>query len=368
LKTFLEEFAAIKAEIPNSKVYKTIKQAAFNNHPVVLYGAGRLGKTILNICRDCGITVDCFCDRNAAGTLEGIDIITPDTLQEEYSNALVIVCSWTFNDEICAILRRMYFPENQIITCPCEYPYYSSLQDFGDHLTGYEWAYNFFTDERSRQLVLDRIHLILCDHALVPNTDCDMYYENSFITLCDNEVFVDGGAYTGDSVKDFFAKMKNIGQGEVYSFEPDKDNYKFTVQSLLGIPNVTIVQKGLWNSEMEVIFFHCARKFSSSFVNDSGAITQYRVPVVSLDGYFKCMPESRWPTFIKMDIEGAEREALLGSAEIIKSRKPKLAICAYHKPEDIYELPQIISSIRNDYRFALCQHTYGSFDTVLYAV
>jgi hypothetical protein len=128
------------------------------------------------------------------------------------------------------------------------------------------------------------------------------------------------------------------------------------------------MQKGLWSAETELVFAqNTADRTGSSFVigPDGG---DCRVPVTSLDAYFGNMPETEWPTFIKMDIEGAEKEALLGSAEIIKRMKPKLAICAYHKSEDIYELPRTILGLRDDYRFILRQHIPGYWDTVLYAV
>ncbi len=75
-----------------------------------------------------------------------------------------------------------------------------------------------------------------------------------------------------------------------------------------------------------------------------------------------------WPTLIKMDIEGAEKEALLGAEKIIKEKKPKLIICAYHKPEDIYELPRTIMEMRNDYKFTLWQIGESFWDIILYAV
>ena len=100
----------------------------------------------------------------------------------------------------------------------------------------------------------------------------------------------------------------------------------------------------------------------------SGSNDRYSIAVTGLDMFFSEAAEEKLPTFIKMDIEGAEKEALMGAKEIIKRRKPKLAICAYHKPEDIYELPQTILGIRDDYRFVLRQHEYGCYDTVLYAV
>lgn len=69
-----------------------------------------------------------------------------------------------------------------------------------------------------------------------------------------------------------------------------------------------------------------------------------------------------------MDIEGSEKEALIGATKIIREKKPKLAICAYHKVEDVYELPLIIQMLRADYKFVLRQHYEGCFDMVLYAV
>ncbi|MCL1983378.1 MAG: FkbM family methyltransferase, partial [Clostridiales bacterium] len=74
------------------------------------------------------------------------------------------------------------------------------------------------------------------------------------------------------------------------------------------------------------------------------------------------------PTYIKMDIEGAELMALKGAENIIRSHKPKLAISAYHKPEDVYTLPMLIRSYRNDYKFYLRHYTNSLNETVLYAV
>ena len=370
MKTFKEEFAAIKAEIPNSRVYTDLYRvkSMFSGRPLVLYGTGRLGGAILDIYRDGGITVSKFCDRKAPGTFEGIEIIAPDTLREDYPDAVVVVCSITYKDEICDTLWKFGFSQEQIICFQPESLYFLSLREFEKHLAGYEWAYNFFEDERSRQLVLDRIRLVLCDRTLVPNTDSDCYYEDSFIALGDNEIFVDGGAYTGDSAEQFLNKIGNTG-GHVYSFEPDGENFNKAVSRLSANPNVTIAQKGLWSSETELIFTQqtAKNKAGSSFVFNPGGTAEHRVPVISLDRYFAGKAVNELPTFIKMDIEGAEKEALIGAAEIIKRRKPKLAICAYHKAEDIYELPRAILGIRSDYRFALRQHGHGCFDTVLYA-
>jgi hypothetical protein len=69
-----------------------------------------------------------------------------------------------------------------------------------------------------------------------------------------------------------------------------------------------------------------------------------------------------------MDIEGAELEAIKGAKRIIEEQKPKLAICVYHKPEDIWELPELILSYNKEYKFYIRHYSYKDNETVLYAV
>ena len=73
-------------------------------------------------------------------------------------------------------------------------------------------------------------------------------------------------------------------------------------------------------------------------------------------------------TFIKMDIEGAELETLKGARRIITEQKPKLAVCVYHKPEDIFTIPEYLRTLNPDYKFYLRHYTFAAWDTVLYAI
>ena len=87
------------------------------------------------------------------------------------------------------------------------------------------------------------------------------------------------------------------------------------------------------------------------------------IPVTSLDAVIDGKV-----TFIKMDIEGAEYEALKGAERLIREYKPKLAVSVYHKPEDIWELPGLILSFCPEYTFYLRHYSLSSEETVLYAV
>lgn len=95
---------------------------------------------------------------------------------------------------------------------------------------------------------------------------------------------------------------------------------------------------------------------------DKSAVTA--IPVVALDDV--CKDEA--VTFIKMDIEGSERNALLGSERTIARCKPKLAISIYHKPEDVWELPELILRMNPEYALYVRHYSLTAEDTVLYAI
>jgi hypothetical protein len=87
------------------------------------------------------------------------------------------------------------------------------------------------------------------------------------------------------------------------------------------------------------------------------------INTVKLDDALKDEPVS----FIKMDVEGSESNALLGAEEIIKNLKPKLAISVYHKDDDLAKIPLLIHEIVPEYKFYLRHHTSAPVDTILYA-
>jgi hypothetical protein len=122
---FKEKLAEIEAEIPNSKLAKelTALKAGLAGRPLILYGAGQFGGAMLDLCKDYGIAVTRACDRIATGTLNGeVKIIDPQTLQREFPNAIILVCSLIYSDEICDTLRKLGFQSEQIVQCPIEYP------------------------------------------------------------------------------------------------------------------------------------------------------------------------------------------------------------------------------------------------------
>ena len=126
-----------------------------------------------------------------------------------------------------------------------------------------------------------------------------------------------------------------------------------------GYKDVEIIPFGLWNERTERKFL--GKRGDWSRVQENGTEV---VPVDTIDH----VCASNKVTFIKMDIEGSELEALRGAAEVIRRDKPKLAISIYHRPTDYFEIPFYVKELVPEYRLYIRHHKMVYYDTVLYAV
>jgi len=195
--------------------------------------------------------------------------------------------------------------------------------------------------------------------------DADEYFPAGIINLSESEGFVDGGGFDGDTIKEFI-KRTNGKFCHIFSFEADKNNFKdllATVKQLeLFSEKISCYLKGVYSKNGICNF--SLKGIGSSISNEGGGES---IEVVALDSFLNEDEKSKI-TFIKLDIEGSELAALEGMQEIIRQNKPKLAICVYHKPDDFWEIPFYIKSLRPDYKIYFRQHALSRTDTVCYAV
>ena len=359
MNTFKNEFQVIQNLYETQALPRlnTLKEIS-TTRPIILYGAGATGDLTADLYLELGIRVECFCDSYAKGIHKnGLRIISPDEMKANYPNSMIVITGVAFYDAIYKYLRSLEFTDEQITRTPALYSY----KTIEPHLNGYEWAYDFFTDAASKAIILQRLESFLLATPCPYSLPTEMYFEQTLIRLSDNEVFVDCGAFTGDTVEDFIKRVNSYKH--IYAFEPEAQNGVIIEKNLSLYPNITVIHKGVWDVETELRF--SAGNSIASRLEDSGTTI---IPVTTIDNIFSGNQLSDMPTFIKMDIEGAEFEALSGAKHIIELARPKLAICIYHKIEDIYKLTQLIHSFRSDYKFALRQYRVSVFDTVLYAV
>lgn len=380
IRSFDELYCEIeeKALLCSDDIFLAAKREP--QRPVVLYGAGGNCELGIYTCDSMMVPISCVCDSNAKkGQIYNYknrsfyEVISVERLFEKYSDALILITTWQYDQEIKSSLCRCGFPENRIFSLTS--PIRISPVEFRErYLNGYRWAYNMFQDARSRERVMDMIRNRLLGFPCYR----DALYTDGYLSfpfpdeqLRDQEIYIDGGTYIGDTALEFIQKMQNANKPYryIYSFDPEPQNCKIAKQNLEQYERVQIVPCGLWNDKTTLYLKYnpTDSDLIANYLVRSPDEETFNVPVTSLDIFFADKEESDWPTLIKMDIEGSENEALKGSEKIIKKKKPRLMISAYHKPEDIYELPQTILMIRDDYRFSLWKLGDGFHDMVLYA-
>lgn len=361
LGSFKEEFEKIEVEFDAQLQHMRRKSASKSSTEIVIFGAGVVGHSVAMSMGDGINNLVAFCDNQKTGFNERfqIPIITPDQLINEHSDAqLIIACSAEYNDEIYNQVVKMGFDPERISRYYSGYELYD-IDHLKAHYEGYRWAYDFFNDDISKQIILDRIRNYLSYRKMEHSPAEDQYFDSDVIQLSENEVFADGGFYIGDTSLEFIKRVNGCYDA-IYGFEPDLTNLEAARANLAQHERAHIIDKGLWDKDETLSFFP---EGASSKVDRSGTVT---ISLTSLDEFFS--DKKGLPTFIKLDVEGAEKRALMGAEKIIRVAHPKLAICVYHKPEDIYELPQLIMQFDPSYRFTLRHYTPGMWETVLYAI
>lgn len=183
----------------------------------------------------------------------------------------------------------------------------------------------------------------------------EQYFEDFLELAPAGETFVDVGGFDGFTTLEFVKRCPDYAR--VCFFEPDADNLAHAKTRLSALERIDFYPYGLSNEPGVVRF---STSGSASSISDDG---DQEIQVRSLDRLFD-HPVS----FIKMDIEGAEGMALEGARETILAHHPRLAVCVYHKAADLWQLPQQVLRIRDDYRVFLRHYTEGVTETVMFFV
>jgi FkbM family methyltransferase len=248
-------------------------------------------------------------------------------------------------------------------------------------------AYNLFADQHSKGLFISKLALMASNgnfelfrdfiqtysqpvlefgNGNYDGTPEDYYYfNNDVVSLWPEEVYIDVGAYDGDTVATFIEACTKHGvdYARIHAFEPDPHCYRSLLKNTAGYKNVICHSSGVW-SQSQVLRF----KSSENAIHDQAGTIDHsgdiEIEVVSLD---ECLQGEK-VTFIKMDPGGnVIPEAIRGAAGLIADHKPKLALGAYHALESIFEIPILVHRICPDYKLVLRHNTYHLCDTDLFA-
>lgn len=280
-------------------------------------------------------------------------------LCDEYSKDiyLKVLCFWVFNDNRCG------FP----------FMYNKGLSDFG-------WKYDYLiiddteieiTNGTLRKYDLNKLNknikIIFGNKlAFYMAFILEQYNYKDKILPREGDTVIDGGACYGDSALFFADKMS--GKGKIYSFDFVEKNLGIFQQNLELNPTykniIEVVQKALSDKQET---FYTVENASMSFIEKEQKTNSQKVESTSIDD-FVLEKNLDKIDFIKLDIEGFEQQAIIGAINSIKKFKPRLAICLYHKKEDLWQIPLMIKQIEPKYKFYLDHYTINSEETVLYGI
>jgi len=193
-----------------------------------------------------------------------------------------------------------------------------------------------------------------------------MYFDSEIIVPSRSEVFIDCGAFAGECALAFERCCVSAGKPASLCvlFEPDPGNMALLQKNLPNFRQApVVVPTGLWRQAGQCSFLFDYRTSSKIDIAGQGSIA-----VDSLDHALEQIPGLPPPTYIKMDIEGAEIDVLLGARKTIEAHRPRLAVAIYHSDEHMIKIPQLIHEMCPAYRFYVRHYSCIHVETVLYCI
>jgi FkbM family methyltransferase len=355
-------------------LYAPAIRALRDQRAAYVFGARRLGVLVGEGVRGLGYRIAGFLDNNSKAW--GTTVIdTPVHGMDETANrALPIIIGTTrFPFTLGRQANQAGFPHvlpYSVMTLidsklfPPEIPYIRVFDDLVESRARYLTDYLNYGDDRSRR-VLDRLLLyrttFQVEHVQdVFDPEIDQYFDKDVMRLSGDEVFVDAGGFDGATTLEFIKRCGGRYR-QIYYFEPDDRLMRRSREdTLAGREAIEYCAAGAFSFDGTASFCSTGTVNGSISTDAQGDI---QINVRQIDSVVKVPP-----TFIKMDIEGAEYEALKGARRQIAAHAPKLAVAVYHQGPDIWRLSSLIRDLHPEYRLYLRHYTEGGLETVLYAI
>ena len=278
---------------------------------------------------------------------ENLQIVDIDKIAEVFPRPkYVLIASDHF---ACTFVDKFKSLGIELLNVAWEY----GIDSYVNHMSDLYEVYDALIDEESRRVflafLLGNISGRVSDYIFDP---MPQYFLHGFMPQS-GDILIDGGAFDCSSS----SKFKKYGC-EVFAFELDEANFQ-VAKNRAEREGFVVENFGLGEHSKQIEYM--SAKMGSSVVQSDSKIPNKRIGhVISIDEYVESKNLPRID-FVKLDIEGSELDTLKGGAISIAKWKPRLAISAYHKTEDLWTLAKFLKSIRPDYEFAF-RHYPTSYD------
>ncbi len=339
------------------ELWKKLKNV---DKPIVLYGMGNGADKIINVLNDYNIP---FCDVFASDEFvrekyfHSHKITHYINLKEKYGEMIVLLCFGSQLPEVIdnilkiANEQELYAPDVDVIG-----KNHFTEEYLKANSKYFEWVYSRLADDISKKTYENILNYKLSgkiNYLLDCEVSVDEPY-NSFLKL-KKECFLDLGAYNGDTTLDFIKRCRNYTQ--ITAVEPDIKTFKKLQRNTADIDNITLLNACVTDKIGKALF--SMKGGRNSLVSDKGI----EIDAISVDSLNKPF------SYIKMDVEGEELNAINGAKNTIKTHKPKMLISAYHKSEDLIKIPKTVLEMNPDYKMYIRHFSYlPAWDTNFYFI
>lgn len=335
---------------------------------ILLYGMGNGADKLLAVCAQKGVTVKGVfaSDGFVRGhSFHGMRVMSYSEVESIYppNGCVILLAFGSSRPEVMALFDRvaarypLFVPDLPVCG--------NNLFDAAfikKHHDRFLKARDLFCDERSRALFTLILH---CKHEGVYALFSAATSQKQAWDLLPTErinAMADLGAYNGDTAREAMQKCPRLNF--VLAVEPDRRNFrKLSDWAANGTGNCAVEchQVAISDTRGEAAF-------DSSGNRNAGLCTGRADATVSTDTLDNLLG-GRCVDYIKFDVEGAEHAALLGAAETIRTHRPALRVAAYHRSEDLFDLPLLLSELCENYDFHLVRtRGYPAWDLDIIAI
>lgn len=233
---------------------------------------------------------------------------------------------------------------------------------YGEHAASLEKAWTLLHAGQDRDVFARRVKALMTGDPGYLRVASHAEYDHPLVALEPGDVLLDGGL--SDMVECQEAFARKVGEtGLVHGFEPIPWMAEKAAEQLKPCPWYHVHALGLADREGEARF---ASLRDSSHLAASDCADGVDCRLTTMDAFVGRAGLSRVDA-IKLDVEGAELAALRGAQNLIRSHHPKLIVCLYHKPRDLFEIPLWLHQLAPGYEMRLAHSSCGFTDTILYA-
>lgn len=332
--------------------------------PIILYGMGNGADMVIAELEKRGLEfADIFAgDEFVRGQLfHGKRVKKYAEICGEYADFFIVMCFAVHDDETIEKILKMS-SEHPFVApnVPIVNDGIFTREFIEEHDAEFDAAYALLADDESRENYVNILNFKVSgkiEYLFRAEKDKSFIYENIFHLVSD-EVFVDLGAYDGDTVREF-SDFTNGKYKKIFALEADSKNYRKLLKNTEEMDEVYAYNLAAWDKK-EILLFE-KKKGRNSKISTVGTVEVQAADVDSL------IDEKI--TVLKMDVEGSEEKAIAGARKTIEKYCPKMYVCAYHRNSDMYSIPLLINSICKDYKFYFYHQRYiPAWESNFYAV